>query len=95
MSLPGILGTTLDSVPAEVPYVFAEEQLVETWRKRLAEFSGFKVGIAWQGNKKYAGDAYRSIPLRHFAPLAGIRGVQLFSLQSSALAVGRSTAIKT
>jgi len=81
MSLPGILGTTLDSVPAEVPYVFAEEQLVETWRKRLAEFSGFKVGIAWQGNKKYAGDAYRSIPLRHFAPLAGIRGVQLFSLQ--------------
>ncbi|HUT14134.1 MAG TPA: tetratricopeptide repeat protein [Thermoguttaceae bacterium] len=81
MSLPCILGTTLDSIPDSVPYVFAGEQLAETWRTRLAEFPGFKIGIAWQGNKKYAGDAYRSIPLRHFAPLAKIPGVRLFSLQ--------------
>jgi hypothetical protein len=37
--------------------------LVEKWRKELAGFEGFKVGINWQGNTKYAGDFHRSIPL--------------------------------
>jgi hypothetical protein len=40
-----------------------------------------KIGIAWQGSQKYAGDAHRSVPLREFAPLAKIRGVQLIGLQ--------------
>jgi len=64
-----------------VPYIFADEKLVETWRQRLAEHTGFRLGIAWQGNKKYAGDAWRSVPLRQFAPLARVPGVRLLSLQ--------------
>jgi len=80
-SLPGLFETTVESVPAEVPYIFADKSLVEQWRARLAEYPGFKVGIAWQGNRKYAGDRFRSIPLKNFAPLAQIEGVTLFSLQ--------------
>ncbi|HVA46445.1 MAG TPA: tetratricopeptide repeat protein [Pirellulales bacterium] len=41
----------------------------------------FLIGIAWQGNPQYRGDRQRSIPLRAFAPLAAIPGVQLVSLQ--------------
>ena len=82
MSLPLILGTTLETVPAEVPYVSVEEQLVSRWRERLDAHRGFKVGIAWQGSTHYNADNYRSIPLRHFAPLAEVAGVQLFSLQT-------------
>ena len=81
MSLPGILGTTLKTIPAEVPYLFADDALLETWRQRLGEFEGFKVGIGWQGNPKYVADRLRSIPLRHFTPLARVPGVRLFSLQ--------------
>jgi tetratricopeptide (TPR) repeat protein len=81
MSLPDILGTTLENIPAEVPYFFADEALVDAWRQRLAEYPGFKIGIAWQGNPKYAADRLRSIPLRHFAALARVPGVRLFSLQ--------------
>src|SRR5271166_4126010 len=81
MSLPGLLGTTLESVPADVPYLDAEPQLVEAWRHRLGSYPGFKVGIVWQGNPKFRLDRLRSIPLAQFAPLARVPGVHLFSLQ--------------
>ena len=81
MSLPGILGTDLATIPAEVPYLFPDSALVEAWRQRLADYAGFRVGIAWQGNRQYVADFMRSVPLRHFAPLARVAGVTLFSLQ--------------
>jgi Flp pilus assembly protein TadD len=80
LSLPGLFGTTLESVPADVPYIEAEPALVEAWRQRLAA-PGFKVGIAWQGNPKFRQDRNRSIPLAQFAPLAQVPGVRLLSLQ--------------
>jgi tetratricopeptide (TPR) repeat protein len=81
LSLPRIFGTTLESVPANVPYLAAERDLVESWRRELSSLDGFRVGIAWQGDPAYRGDRYRSIPLRHFAPLARVPGVRLISLQ--------------
>ena len=81
LSLPRLLGTTLESVPADVPYLDAEPQLVEAWRHRLGSYPGFKVGIVWQGNPKFRLDRLRSAPLTEFAPLARVPGVHLFSLQ--------------
>jgi len=80
MSLPGILGTTVKTIPADVPYLFADETLIAKWQRDLAAFPGFKVGIAWKGNSKHAMDRLRSIPLSQFAPLA-LDGVHLLSLQ--------------
>lgn len=81
LSLPRIFGTTLQTIPAETPYLAADERLVEQWRQELAATRSFKVGIAWQGSKKYRWDHKRSIPLAQFEPLARIPGVQLYSLQ--------------
>jgi FkbM family methyltransferase len=81
LSLPRILGTTLATMPAEVPYLFPDPQLVEHWRRELSSYEGIKVGIAWQGNPKYRGDRHRSIPLAEFEPLGHIPEVRLFSLQ--------------
>lgn len=81
MSLPRIFGSTLQSVPADVPYLFARESLVERWRAWLAGIPGRKIGIAWQGNRQYPGDRWRSIPLQMFAPLSAVEGVSLISLQ--------------
>src|SRR5205807_9061539 len=81
LSLPALLGTTLSSVPAQVPYLSAEPAQVERWRERLAGLDGFKVGIAWQGSPRYPDDRFRSIPLRHFEALAKVPGVRLVSLQ--------------
>jgi tetratricopeptide (TPR) repeat protein len=41
----------------------------------------FLIGIAWQGNPAFFADRHRSVPLRHFAPLAEVQGIQLISLQ--------------
>ena len=80
-SLPGIFGTTLSNVPAEAPYLSADEPLVEAWSKRLASADGFKIGIAWQGNPVHPDDYRRSAPLTAFSPLAQLPSIRLFSLQ--------------
>ncbi len=83
-SLPALFGTTLEAMPAEVPYLSADPELVERWRGPVGAVPGFRVGIAWQGSPTYQGDRHRSLPLRHFAPLARLPGVRLISLQKGA-----------
>jgi tetratricopeptide (TPR) repeat protein len=84
LSVPGILKTSLETVPAKVPYLLPKPAMVESWRSRLAEFDGFKIGIAWRGSPTFRGDRFRSIPLRCFAPLAQVPGVRWMSLQKGA-----------
>jgi hypothetical protein len=81
MSLPMLCGTTLATVPADVPYLSVGDELVEEWRRELDRLPGFKVGIAWQGDPSYSLDALRSIPLGHFASIARVPEVSLVSLQ--------------
>jgi tetratricopeptide (TPR) repeat protein len=84
LSLPAIFQTTLDTIPAEIPYLAADASRIECFAGRLAEWSGFKIGIHWQGNSAYSLDRYRSLPLEWFAALAEIPGVSLISLQQGA-----------
>ncbi|MEX2114013.1 MAG: tetratricopeptide repeat protein [Pirellulales bacterium] len=81
LSLPGLLETRLATIPGDVPYLAADPRSLKQWRARLPGGDVFKVGIVWQGNPGYMFDHLRSIPLVEFAPLAEIKGVQLFSLQ--------------
>jgi len=81
VSLPYLLGTTLDSIPASVPYLAAEPELVAAWRSRLAGSAGLKVGIAWQGNPRLLSSLDRSVPLAALARLGRVPGVRLISLQ--------------
>jgi tetratricopeptide (TPR) repeat protein len=80
MSLPHLCGTTLETVPCQVPYLFADSTAVERWRQRL-QGPNLKVGIAWQGNPHHAWDRHRSVKLTEFKPLACVAGVRLVSLQ--------------
>jgi tetratricopeptide (TPR) repeat protein len=81
LSLPRLLGTTLETIPAASAYLSAKPRLVAQWGQKLSEVSGFKVGIAWQGDPDSAHDRFRSIPLSEFEPLAALPGVRLISLQ--------------
>lgn len=80
MSVPGVLGTTVATIPHDVPYLAAEDALVAKWRERIGS-RGFRIGICWQGNPEARIDVGRSVPLRAFAPLARVPGVRLISLQ--------------
>jgi hypothetical protein len=86
LSLPGILHTSLANVPAAVPYLHGQGELVRGWRQEARKWDGglrprLRIGIAWQGKLKYRYDRQRSISLTHFARLAKVPGIQLFSLQ--------------
>ena len=81
LSAPGAFHTTASTIPGDVPYLSADPELTDKWRRELAGIDGFKIGIAWQGWRDFALDRWRSIPLAHFAPLASLPGVRLVSLQ--------------
>jgi hypothetical protein len=81
--MPLAFGTDCNSIPTTVPYLRAELDRVRTWANRIGG-EGFKIGIAWQGNKRVTADVGRSFPLRHFERLAKIPGVRLISLQKNA-----------
>lgn len=81
MSLPELCSTTLDRVPAQVPYLDARAGLVESWRAELRPLGRFLVGVSWQGNPEYGHDRLRSFPLAQLEPLAQVPGVVLISLQ--------------
>jgi tetratricopeptide (TPR) repeat protein len=81
LSLPAVFETSLATIPAQTPYIVANPQRVERWRKRLSGIDGFKVGIHWQGSPAYSNDRQRSIPLTYFKALGQVPGVQLISLQ--------------
>jgi hypothetical protein len=77
LSLPYICHTTLETVPADMPYLSAEPGLIDAWGKELEALPGFKIGIAWQGSKGYQDDAYRSIKLANFEALSKVKGVRI------------------
>jgi tetratricopeptide (TPR) repeat protein len=83
MSLPLIMKTRLETIPSEIPYLFADTNLVKAWKERLKKIAGMKVGICWQGNPNHKGDKNRSIPLSQFECLSNIAGVRLISLQKN------------
>ena len=83
LSVPYLLGTTLATIPADIPYVIPDPELVEHWRQEMAAVpAGSKSASPGEAVATYPGDMQRSIPLTHFAPpLAAVENVRLFSLQ--------------
>lgn len=63
MSLPFLFGTTLDTVPAAIPYLRAEPERVQRWGAQLVATPGLKVGLAWSGNAAFRNNHQRSLAL--------------------------------
>jgi hypothetical protein len=89
MSLPLLCNTTLETIPADIPYLRASPALVELWKPIFDALPRdlYRVGICWHGNSQYKELSLRravtqkSCPLSLFAELATVPNVQLFSLQ--------------
>ncbi|WP_407183407.1 tetratricopeptide repeat protein [Bradyrhizobium centrosematis] len=81
MNLPRIFGTTLDTIPADVPYLQAYPAKLLRWRAALADVTALKVGVVWAGNARHRGDRQRSLPAEAVLPRLVMPGVQLYSLQ--------------
>ncbi len=73
LSVPGVLGTTVATLPAEIPYLSVDAELKERWRQELSNIAGFKIGIAWEVARNFLPYLRRSAPLAQFARLCASR----------------------
>ncbi|MBE0537551.1 MAG: tetratricopeptide repeat protein [Phycisphaerae bacterium] len=80
LDFPGIFGTQAETIPARVPYVFADVDKAQVWWPRLRG-TALKIGIVWAGSPDHGRDAERSCSLEWFGPLARMEGVRAYSLQ--------------
>ena len=81
MSLPLAFGTTLESIPARVPYLSIPEEAARAASRLVWPATGLRVGIAWAGSPSHAKDRFRSVPFSFLTPLLRMEGVHFFSLQ--------------
>ncbi len=86
MSLPHLLGTTLENVPHSTPYIACDGNKVAFWRDTLASSALLKVGLVWSGGHRAdrpelrAVHQRRNLALNLLTPLKGMRAT-FISLQ--------------
>ncbi len=85
-SLPMLFGTTLETIPAKVPYLSADPAKAAVWRARFdaAAQGRKKVGFVWQGRPAHPNDRVRSVGLDALTPLLKLENILPVSLQFGA-----------
>lgn len=79
LSLPLAFGTSLKTIPAGVPYLFADPDRTERWARAIGG-EGFRIGICWQGSVGRGGED-RFFPVSALQGLARHPAIRLISLQ--------------
>jgi tetratricopeptide (TPR) repeat protein len=80
VSLPLALGTRLESIPAQVPYLSVLPKSVRKWTSVVGPKRNLRIGVVWSGSSSHKGDAIRSISLRSLLPLVDL-DAEFVSLQ--------------
>jgi tetratricopeptide (TPR) repeat protein len=69
LSIPRYCRTTLETIPAQLPYLRPDHDRQEFWKARIPD-SKFRIGLVWKGNPANTKDGSRSLPsLSILAPL--------------------------
>lgn len=76
MSLPYLAGTTVETIPASVPYLQADVS-----RCSIPVKDRPRVGIVWAGSPTHGNDRRRSTQLADWRSVLQVPGVEFFSLQ--------------
>jgi hypothetical protein len=80
LSLPLACGTTLETIPADIPYVAPHQADVGHWQARLPRPRPL-VGLVWSGERSHDNDLNRSMRFATLRPLFDLPGVAFASLQ--------------
>lgn len=93
LSVPFVLKTNINTVPARIPYLYADEKLIQYWKEKLShnqtDQHTLKIGICWQGNSGYSTHflrttvAAKSIKLTKLMPLLTLENVVVYNLQKT------------
>ncbi len=80
-SLPLALKTEPSTIPADIPYVRADEAHIAKWRPTIEALPGKRVAFAWAGHARHPNDRNRSIDFKLLEPLFALEGVSFVSIQ--------------
>ena len=80
MSLPKILGITLENIPYKEKYLFIDKNKVNQFKEHFNK-NKLNIGIVWAGNPEQENDKNRSMKFEDIKELGKIKGIQLYSLQ--------------
>ena len=69
MSLPGILGITLDTLPQQLSYLGARGDLVKEWQDRLGHKTRLRVGFCWSGRPDSWVNRHKGMPFETMCEL--------------------------
>ena len=96
ISLPLAFKTTLDTIPAQTPYLSAHHEAQMKVNGMVWPSGGLKVGLCWSGTPTFLDDParFRSVPFELLNPLM-LEGVELFSLQIDEAVAQIATAPRT
>lgn len=98
MSVPYLIKTTAETIPAPTVYLHTSAQLDTLWKETLAYDHNFKIGLCWQAElvrrdmQLRATAEDKSIDLALCAPLFALKNVSIYSLKKMDL-VEQKTAI--
>ena len=85
LSLPLAFGTTLETIPKQIPYLITDPERVARWRSKIAALglppSTRKIGIVWKSGTGMKIAHLKSMTLQLIAPLLNLPGCAWFSLQ--------------
>jgi len=82
LSQPLVFQTRRETIPGDVPYLFADPIRCESWQRRFGQDrAGLRVGLAWAGNLEHSRTRWRNISLEMLLPLLAMEGVNFYSLQ--------------
>jgi tetratricopeptide (TPR) repeat protein len=80
-SLPLALKTEPSTIPADTPYLRADEAHITKWRPMVEALPGKRVALAWAGHARHPNDRNRSIDLKLLEPLFAMDGISFVSIQ--------------
>jgi Tfp pilus assembly protein PilF len=83
MSLPLAFGTTLETVPAQTPYLVPDPVKVAYWKDKIAALTltARKIGVVWKPGKLMTSASLKALSFQQLKPLLEQPGVAWFSLQ--------------
>lgn len=62
MSIPGILGVTLDNLPKQVNYISVSQEAQQVWLQRLGPKTKMRIGFSWSGRRDSWLNQHKSMP---------------------------------
>lgn len=69
LSIPGVLGVTVENLPRPVNYITAKDQKIAQWQMHLGPKTRLRVGFAWSGRRDNWLNEHKGMPFEEMLSL--------------------------